>query len=79
MPFFSVFFFYVRFCLTYDFKMLINDGKYTWITQWRREQIERGGPRFIKNRYPRPPSGSHAYSLQTSSYLHFRLEKLTKH
>lgn len=23
--------------------MLINDGKYTWITQWRREQIERGG------------------------------------
>lgn len=43
MPFFSVFFFYVRFCLTYDFKMLINDGKYTWITQWRREQIERGG------------------------------------
>lgn len=59
--------------------MLINDGKYTWITQWRREQIERGGARFIKNRYPRPPPGSHAYSLQTSSYLHFILEKLTKH
>lgn len=38
-----------------------------------------GGARFIKNRYPRPPSGSHAYSLQTSSYLHFILEKLTKH
>lgn len=42
-------------------------------------KLKGGGARFIKNRYPRPPSGSHAYSLQASSYLHFILEKLTKH
>lgn len=41
-------------------------------------KLKGGGPRFIKNRYPRPPSGSHAYSLQTSFIFTFYIGKVNE-